>query len=183
MQFYDVIQERTSIKQFKDTPLEQNKIARIINAAMMAPSWKNNTSYKIILVDDKQERERLANTIHNDSQDAASAVKTAPMTAVVVANPQMSGQIDGREYYLVDGAIAMEHLVLAATSEGYGTCWIAAIDEEGIRQMLNIPQDYRVVAITPIGEIAEDKAHYPKKNVQEYVFLNQWQNAYATHIQ
>lgn len=182
MQFYDVVQKRTSIKKFKETNLEKDKLGRIINSAMMSPSWKNNTSYKFILVDDKKEREALAETVKNDSPDASDAIIDAPLTAVIVADPNKSGRVNGKDYSLVDSAIAMEHFILAATNEGYGTCWIGAFDESGVRKCLNVPDTYSIVGMTPLGEIAEDKMHYAKKDTCDYVFLNKWDTPYSENI-
>jgi len=178
MQFYEVIQNRTSIHQFKNTPVDKQKLSRMIKAAMMAPSWKNNTSYKFIIVDDSSQKNQLAQTVMNSTDKAADSIREAPVTAVIVANPNESGVVAGREYYLVDSAVAMEHLILAATSEGYGTCWIGAVDENKVREVLSIPENYRVIAMTPIGEINENKQHYPAKDFSNYVFLNTWQNTY-----
>lgn len=182
MDFYSVIENRKSIKKYKNTELAKDKIGRMINAAMMSPSWKDKTSYRLILVDDKNRKDALANTIMNGTKDAAESIKEAPMAAVVVADPGESGNMAEREYYLVDSAIAMEHFMLAATAEGLGTCWIASIDEDKIRSVLSIPQNFRVVAMTPIGEIAEDKQHYPMKDVNDRIFLNTWNKSYATNI-
>ncbi len=178
MQFYDVIQSRTSVKKFKSTPIDNNKLSRMVNAAMMAPSWKNHTSYKFILVDDIGQKDQLSQCIMNATNDAMDAVKQAPMVAVVVAEPADSGIVADRQYYLVDSGIAMEHFVLAATNEGYGTCWIAAIDENKMRPILMIPENYRIVAMTPIGEISENKPHYPPKDIGQHVYMNNWQNAW-----
>lgn len=178
MNFYDVIENRTSVKQYKNTPVDSQKVSRMIDAAMMSPSWKNNTSYKFILVTKESERKILSNCIMNDNNDTSMAIRKAPLTAIVVANPEESGIVEGREYYLVDSAIAMEHFILAATNEGYGTCWIAAINEEKIKRALNIPDQYKVVAITPIGESDEKEVHYPKKNISEHVYLNSWGEGY-----
>ncbi len=178
MQFYDVIQSRTSVKKFKTTPIDKNKLSRMVNAAMMAPSWKNHTSYKFILVDDVGQKDQLSQCIMNATNDAMDAVIQAPMVAVVVANPAESGIIADRQYYQVDSGIAMEHFILAATNEGYGTCWIASIDEDRIRPILAIPDNFRVVAMTPIGEISENKSHYPQKDIGEYIYLNNWKNAW-----
>ncbi len=178
MQFYDVIKNRQSVKEFKNTSLNNDSISRMINALMMSPSWKNNTSYKVILVDDVNEKNLLADSIKNNTEEAARAIMQAPLTAVVVADPAKSGNVEGREYYLVDGSIAMEHFVLAATNEGYGTCWIAALDEDIVRQALKIPNNYRVVAMTPVGEIEEKPENEQKKDVREHVFLNTWGEAY-----
>lgn len=182
MQFYDVVENRKSIKKFNNSPLQYDKLARMINSAMMSPSWKNNTSYKFILVDDNQTKMKLSEAVNNDSNEAADSIKEAPMAAVVVGEPYDSGIITDKEYYLVDGAIAMEHFVLAATNEGYGTCWIAALDEEKVRNALSIPCNYRIIAMTPIGEIAEQKEHYTKKDVRQHVFLNTWNSAFTENV-
>ena len=183
MQFYDVIKSRQSIKKFKNTPINNEKLARMINAAMMSPSWKNHTCYKFILVDEKSELEQISKAIMNNDNSAAQSIIDAPMTAVVVADPDASGEVENREYYLVDSAIAMEHFVLSATNEGYGTCWIAAVNEDIIKKTLSIPQNYKVVAMTPIGEIDESKEHNHKKPVKDFVFLNTWDNAYSKNTQ
>ncbi|MDP4143948.1 MAG: nitroreductase family protein [Bacillota bacterium] len=179
MQFYDVIKGRTSIKRFKSTQISEDKLNRMITAAMMSPSWKNQTSYKFIIVDDAKKKEALGNTVINQTNEAGDAIKQAPIVAIITADPNASGDIADREYYMVDSAIAMEHFILAATEEGYGTCWIASIDEDKIRNILGIPSNFRVIAMTPIGEPAEVKAHNPEKNIKDYVFLNEWSKSYS----
>lgn len=179
MEFYDVVRDRKSIKKFKNTPINTDKLARMINAAMMSPSWKNNTSYKFILVDEKNKLEQISKSIMNKDNSAEQSILDAPMTAIIVADPNASGIVENKEYYLVDSAIAMEHFILSATNEGYGTCWIAAVDEDMIKKALSIPQNYKVVAITPIGEIAESKDHYDKKAIKDFVFSNTWDNSYS----
>lgn len=58
---------------------------------------------------------------------------------------------------MVDVAIAMQNMVLAATAEGLGTCWVGSFDEEEVKEMLKIPGDYRVVALLALG--------YPRKKM------------------
>ncbi|MFD3156175.1 nitroreductase family protein [Haloimpatiens sp. FM7330] len=182
MDFYNVIENRTSIRKFKDTPVDNDKLSRMINAAMMSPSWKNKSSYKFIIVDDKNKKDEIANTVLNTTQEANDSVKKAPVVAVVVGAPDESGTVDDKQYYLVDSAIAMEHFILAASNEGYGTCWIGAFDEDKIKNILNIPENFKVIAMTPVGEIGENKSHYNKKNVNDYVFANSWNQSYTETI-
>lgn len=179
MDFYSVVESRKSIKKFKESDLDRDKIERMLTAAMMSPSWKNNSSYRFILVDSEDEKEQLAGTILNKDEDASEAVKRAPLLVIVTADPKKSGELDDREYYLVDSAIAMEHLVLAATAEGYGTCWIGSMDEDKVREILSIPEYIRVVAMTPVGEIENKEPHYEKKDIKDYVFHNSWNVSYA----
>src|SRR5665647_2366451 len=113
MEFYDVVKDRKSIKKFKNTPINAEKLAIMISAAMMSPSWKNNTSYKFILVDEKKELEQISKSIMNKDNATAQSILDAPMTAVIVSDPNASGEVESKEYYLVDSAIAMEHFVLS----------------------------------------------------------------------
>lgn len=178
MDFYEVINSRKSIKSFKADAIETKKIDKIIQATMMSPSWKNQTSYKVILVDNPSEKESLALAVENNDNNVTRAINEAPMVAVMVGNPALSGNVDEKNYYLVDSAIAMEHLVLAATAEGYGTCWVGSINEDRVREILSIPDQYRVVAMTPIGVIEEKTEHQPKKNPSDFIFHNRWQTPY-----
>lgn len=178
MDFYKVIENRTSNKSYKSTPIPTEKLDKIINAALMAPSWKNKTCYRFIFISGQNLIEQISNTIINKTDKTANAVKQAPITAVIVANPSESGDNANKSYFMVDCGIAMEHLILAATNEGYGTCWIGSFEEDTVRKILNIPEGFRVVAMTPIGETNEDEddEHYPPKDISQHIYYNRWDN-------
>lgn len=177
MEFYNVIENRASNKSYKPTSIPIEKLDKIINAALMAPSWKNQSCYRFIFVNQQNIKDHIAASIMNNSQQTADAVKQAPLLAIIVADPSQSGTIDEKSYFLVDCGIAMEHLVLAATNEGYGTCWIGSFDENKVKDILNIPQNFRVVAMTPIGETNENPEHYPQKDIAQHIFYNNWNNS------
>jgi len=179
MEFNDVINKRTSVRSYEKIPVIKENMARILEASMLAPSWKNKASYKFIIVEDMEKKELLSKTILNDTQNTELAIKEAPLTAIIVANPKESGVVVGKEYYLVDSAIAMEHLILAATNEGYGTCWIGAFDEDKIREIFSIPSDYRVVGMTPVGISNEETEQHHKKEIAEHVYLDNWEQSYC----
>lgn len=179
MDFYEVIKKRTSIKKFKNTPIPSGKLNNMIDAAMMSPSWKNKTSYSFIIIDDEQKKNEIADCVLNNTDEAAEALRTAPIAAVVVGDPEDSGKINGKEYYLADSAIAMEHFILAAANEGYGTCWMASLDENKVKTLLRIPEKYSVVAITPVGEFDESKPHNEPKDLRDHVYKNYWSMAYS----
>ncbi|MBU3202768.1 nitroreductase family protein [Clostridium algidicarnis] len=177
MDFYKVIENRTSNKSYKSTPIPKEKLDNIINAALIAPSWKNKTCYRFIFINERKLIDQISNTIINKTDKTANAVKQAPIIAVIVANPSESGEDDNKSYFMLDCGIAMEHLILAATNEGYGTCWIGSFDEETVSKVLNIPENFKVVAMTPIGETDENDEHYPPKDISKHIYYNSWENS------
>ena len=174
MEFYEVIKNRNSANLFSDEPVNKENLDRMIDAAMRSPSWKDNTSYRIVLVEDPILREKIAETILNDTDEMKQALKQAPLIAVIVGDPKESGIIEGKEYYLVDGAIALQQFILAATNEGYGTCWLGCMDENKIKEALKVPENYKLIGMTPIGKAERYKPTNPKKDIKEYVFSNKF---------
>src|SRR5699024_4961060 len=124
MEFYKVIEKRESANEFSSDSINKESLDRIIDATLRSPSWKDNTSYKIIFVDDISLKEKISEILLNDTEQMSKAIKQASLLAIAVGNPTKSEKIDDKEYYLVDGAIALHQLILASTSEGYGTCWL-----------------------------------------------------------
>lgn len=182
MNFYDVINNRKSVSKYKGDEICRGSLNNMIEAAMKSPTWKNRTSFKLILLEDKNIKDIMAEFILNSDNKAEEALKEAPMALVVIAEPEKSGEVDGKEFYIADGAIAMEHFILAATAEGYGTMWIGALKEEKIKALLNIPDEFKIIGVTPIGVSAEVEPHNEKKDIKEYVFSNKFNNPYKYEI-
>ena len=94
----------------------------------------------------------------------------APVIIVVCVDPTIAAVRDGENFWTVDGAIAMQSMVLQATEEGLGTCWIGAFQEAVVRKILNIPPHIRVLVMTPLGYPAEEKGPVTKrKSIEELV--------------
>lgn len=178
MDFFQTVSDRKSIFKYKSDEVKKESIKKMIEAAMRAPSWKNRSSFRIIVVEDKNIKDSLADTIMNKDDKAANAVKEAPMAIVVIGKPEESGEVEGKEFYLVDGAIAMEHIILGATAEGYGSLWIGAIDEEKAKDILKVSSEYKIIGITPVGLIEEENDHYPMKTIDDFVFINSFGDPY-----
>lgn len=147
MDFDDVIHMRKSVRRYSSQFVEPDQIHRVLEAARLAPSWANKQCWHFVVVKDADNRKRLT--------DAAGAVnnwiKDAPIIIAACADPQESGHRGDIDYYLVDTAIAMEHLVLAAANEGLATCWLGYFNEPMVKAALNIPEEIRVLALSPLG--------------------------------
>ncbi|HKZ88187.1 MAG TPA: nitroreductase family protein [Candidatus Bathyarchaeia archaeon] len=144
MEFMDVVATRKSVRGYLDKPVEEEKLTKLLEIARLAPSWANKQCCKYIVVKDKTKIQELSGTLN-------SWLKQAPVALVACADPKDSGSRNGMDYYMVDVGISMQQLVLAATDMGLGTCWIGAFDEAKVKKTLSIPENVKVVAMTPIG--------------------------------
>ena len=149
MDVYETIQKRRSIRKYTKQPVENEKIQKVLDAARLGPSAANIQPCHLIVVSDP-------GTLKEAYK--AEWFQQAPMAIVVCASEKSSWRrSDGLNYWVVDAAIAMKNIVLVATELGLGTCWIGAFDEGKLRKALNIPKDYKIVAMTPIGYAGEQK--------------------------
>lgn len=148
MEFVDVVGLRKSVRSYSSQEVEAEKIIKILEAARLAPSWANKQCCKYIVVKDKTKIEAMASLLN-------SWLKQAPAIVAACADPKDSGSRNGMDYFLVDVGISMQQLVLAATDLGLGTCWIGAFDEGKIKKLLGVPENVKVVALTPIGYPAD----------------------------
>ncbi|NMC68428.1 MAG: nitroreductase [Spirochaetales bacterium] len=144
---FDTIMARSSERDFLDKEIDYEKIDVIMESARWAPSWQNKQCWEYIVVKNKN----LIKEIAKSSSFVNLWIAKAPCIIVSCADPSLSGFRDGLPYFLVDTAIATEHLVLAATALGFGTCWVGAFNEEKIKELLEIPENIRIVALIPIG--------------------------------
>ena len=81
---------------------------------------------------------------------------------------------DGKSYVDVDVAIAMDHVILAATNEGLGTCWVGAFDPDAAREVLGLPGGVEPIAFTPLGYAADEPRPIKRKPLDELVRYERW---------
>lgn len=155
---YDTITERRSVRKFRNTAVEEEKITRCLEAARAAPSWANSQPWHFIVVTGSLKVDFLG-VLPGDMKDV-------PMCILACGDPGESGNIDGKQYYIGDVAIATEHLILEALEQGLGTIWIASFKEDAVKKQLGIPDRIKVVAAIPIGYPAGTATKQAKKTAQ-----------------
>jgi len=141
MDVFEAVQKRRSIRAYYSTPIPNDKLERILEAARLAPSAGNVQPWHFIVVEDREKRKKLAK-----GGRYARFLKESPIVIVGCGDQKAS-----RGWYIVDVAIAMQNMVLTATGEGLGTCWIGSFTENQVKEMLKIPENFRVVALLSIG--------------------------------
>lgn len=175
MELYEALEDRRSIRKYTADPVSDETLQKLLCAAGIAPSWKNNQCWRFIVVREQSRKQKLAGSLP-DGNPCKKAIAEAPVVLVLCADPQTSGRQDGKDYYLLDAGLAMQQLMLAAHAEGLGTCWVAWFDEAKARPACNIPEPYRVVALTPLGVPAHRPSPRPRKELEEIIFLEEWGN-------
>jgi nitroreductase len=174
MDIFQVIRDRRSIRKYKDMPVEQEKIERILDAARLAPSWKNMQCWRFLVLTDAEKRAKVLEAFPDDNP-GKKAIAMAPVVIVVCADPRESDVENGIEYYVADTAIAFEHLCLAAHALGLGTCWMGWYNEARVKASLGVPEAVRIVGITPLGYPDQEPKPRPRKELHEMAFFNEWQ--------
>ena len=172
MKVLEIIQKRRSIRKYKGNPIPEDTLLRVLEAARLSPSGKNLQPWKFIIVKDKELKKRLA-----QASAGQFFIAEAPIIVVACGFPDDCYSRMGRymKSWPVDVTIALEHLILQAHEDGLGTCWIGAFDEEQAKRALGIPEDVRVVAMTPLGYAAEEKGPVAdRKPLQEIVHYDRW---------
>jgi nitroreductase len=156
LKFEKVLEKRRSIRKYKDTPIPKEDVIKILEAARIAPSAGHRQPWHFIVVENKETIKKLAK-----SEWAAEA----PVMIVGLAD-----QLTSPSWCLTDLGIALEHIVLAATDLGLGTCWMGQTGrEELIKDLLDIPDNFRVVAVIPLGVPDETPAPKERKSLDSIV--------------
>jgi nitroreductase len=164
MDVLETIRARRSIRKYKPELIPTEKMEMILEATCLAPSAGNRQPWRFVLVQDKKRMRTLAQAA-NDQMFLADAA----IIAVAVGDPEISAK-----WHEKDTMIAIEHMVLTATSLGYGTCWIGAFDEDEVKRLLKIPEKMKVVALLPIGVPDQKPAARPRKEPSEVFFREKW---------
>jgi nitroreductase len=166
MSVLNVIQERRSIRKYRAEPVPEEVLRRVLEAARWAPSGKNLQPWKFILVQDKTLKEKLST-----ASAGQSFIAEAPIVVVACGFPDRCYSRMGRymKSWPVDVAIALEHLILQAWEEGLGTCWIGSFEEDEVKAVLRIPDQVKVLALTPLGYPAHHPPSRGRKSLDEIV--------------
>ncbi|WP_224981623.1 nitroreductase family protein [Geomonas agri] len=176
MDVFQAINDRRSIRKYRDTPVEWDKVSQVLDAGRLAPSWKNMQCWRFLVLSAGEKRNALLDAFPDDNP-GKKALSQAPLTIVVCADPAESGVENGIEYYVADTAIAFEHICLAAHGLGLGTCWMGLFDEPTLKQSLGIPGGIRVVGVTPLGYPDQEPKARPRKELSEIAYHNNWGSA------
>jgi nitroreductase len=144
MEVSEAIRARRSVRAYDSRPIPDDLITKVLEAGRIAPSASNYQPWHFIVVKDASKRQVLS------EGKFAKFLTESPVVIVGCGDRKTSPK-----WYVVDTTIALQQMVIAATAEGLGTCWIGSFDEDSVREALSVPERFAVVAMLAVG--------YPKQ--------------------
>jgi len=167
MDVYDAIHTRSSVRAYEPRDVEQDKLLRILDAGRLAPSARNAQQWRFVVVRDGGRRQELARAADQPF------LADAPVIIAVVSFAGDRLMHCGIPAGPVDCAIAIDHMALAATAEGLGTCWIGHFNQQACCRVLNVPGDGRIIEMLVLGYPAVPAGAKKRKPLDEIVSYEQ----------
>ena len=169
MEFLELVRSRYSVRAYEPTPVEEDKLQQVLEAACLAPTAANRQPFRLIVIA-TEGREAELQRIY-----AASWFTQAPLVICACAVPAEAWvRMDDKVYADVDVTIAMDHLILAARSLDLGTCWIADFDPAVAREVLGLPDGVEPIVFIALGYSAVQPHPKTRKPLSELVRYERW---------
>jgi nitroreductase len=174
MDLFKAIRERRSIRKYKDEPIDDSAIEKILDAARWAPNAGNYNSWRFVVITSPAKMKLLL--------QFCPGIDDVPAAIIVVcAKPKQKRLKDAtRLMYMADCAIATQNIVLAAYSLNIGSCVVISFADKALREILNIPEDvqpYLLVTLGYASEVPEPPARLP---ISKIAFRNDYTKEWNT---
>lgn len=206
MGVYEVVTKRRSIRRFKDITVAYNILERCVNAARLAPTAMNHQLCDYIVVDDEQLLPRVFDTITTWAGEkrpkGGSPPGHRPKAYIITLinspleaelNSALQAKLDGTKRVVIyDVGMAIENMILVALEQGIGTCPILSFNQDGLKQILNIPDNYEIALVlalgysdeSPVVEVTHGSVkywvdnkgvrHVPKRELKDVIHRNKF---------
>lgn len=156
----DVILNRRSIRRYEKKEIPKDVLYKILESGRQAPSAANIQPYHFVVLTDQEIKKEISKGMFNRFiQDSAFTIVGCDNT----------GEILTGKWAIVDTSIALQNMVIAAWALGIGSCWIGDFQENNVKQLLKVPNKWKIVAIIAFGYPAEQPQPRKKKTIDEIV--------------
>jgi nitroreductase len=168
MDFFKTVEDRRSMRKYADTPIEDEKLHKILETANKAPSAGNLQAYEIYVVRKLEQRQSLVKAAWDQE-----FLAEAPVVLVFCANPDRSvvkyGERGSSLYSIQDATIACAYSQLAAKALGLDTVWVGAFDEKAVSESLRLLPELRPITLLPIGYAGKEPRPRPRRDIRDLI--------------
>ena len=170
MEFAELIAARYSVRAYRPDPVEDEKLQKVLEAARLAPTAANRQPVQLIVMHTAGREQEIGKIYHRPWFVQAQLV----IGVCAISSMAWVRESDRFNARLIDAAIVADHLILAATNLGLGTCWIAAFNVEAARAVLQLPDEAEPVIFMPLGYPADTPGPKIRKPLNELVRYEHW---------
>lgn len=168
MSFLELAKKRFSVRKFKTDIVKNEDLQYILEAGRIAPSANNSQPWQFVVTQGDAKNDEVNNLYHREW------FNDAPIVIVIVADHSKSWyRSDGKDHADIDAAIAADHMTLAATEKGLGTCWVCNFDIQKTKEYFRLPEHLEPMAFLPLGypdaEVNENRHLIKRKPLNEIV--------------
>ena len=143
------IRTRREIREYLDKPIPPETLQQILETGRLAPSSKNSQPWHFVVITNKTTLRKIS-----DLTPTGKHIAEAPLAIAIL--------MDGAKLPEIDGARAVQNMVLAAWALGVGSCWVTNFYDDGIKELLSVPPRMKLVTVMPFGYPVEPKAKRKK---------------------
>ena len=163
MDFEELIKKRFSCRNFTDKPVEPEKIEKIIQAAVYAPTAVNRQPFHIFQMASPQAKEAVR---------SCTKCHFGADTFLVIGGKEEEGWVrpfDDRPFADVDASIAAAHMMLMIENLGLSSTWVGYFDAPLLKQKCPQMEGWDLIAIFPIGYAAEGPSprHFDRRHTED----------------
>ncbi len=170
MDVFEAIKTRRSARNYLSKPIEKEKLDRLLEAGRLAPGARVEQDFKIVIVTEDRLKDELVSACENQG-----FVSEAPIVLVMCSTNDRT-MLCGQPVRPIDCSIVLSFMMLQAQELGLGMCWLGAFRSDEVKRILDIPDDYKVVAVLPVGYAASKGYPTPRKKIEDLILYNKWQN-------
>ena len=170
MEYSELITKRYSVRAYRSDPVEEEKLQAVLEAARLAPTAANRQPIQLVVMHTAGREQEIGQIYHK------AWFVQAPLVIGVCAISSQAWvrESDRFNARLIDAAIVADHLILEATNQGLGTCWIAAFNVAAARNVLGLTDEAEPVIFTPLGYPADQPGPKTRKPLSELVRYKHW---------
>ena len=170
MEYSELIAARYSVRAYRSDPVEEEKLGAVLEAARLAPTAANRQPFQLVVMHTAGREEEIGK-IYRKAWFVQAPIVIGVCAISSLAWVRESDRFNAR---MIDAAIVADHLILAATNLGLGTCWVAAFNVEAARSVMGLPDEAEPVIFTPLGYPADQPSPKIRKPLSELVRYERW---------
>ena len=170
MEYSELIAARYSVRAYRPDPVEDKKLQAVLEAARLAPTAANRQPFQLVVMRTAGREEEIGK-IYRKPWFVQAPIVIGVCAISSLAWVRESDRFNAR---IIDASIVADHLILEATNQGLGTCWIAAFNVEAARSVMGLPDEAEPVIFTPLGYPADQPGPKIRKPLRDLVRYDRW---------